>query len=78
MHDFEAYVEGGVRFYAGIFRQGNDANAAHFTADWDDFTSVWANLEAQGLRLLDFEFYDDAGTWTYGGIFCAGSGGGYS
>ncbi|MGH7753203.1 MAG: hypothetical protein ACREN5_10325, partial [Gemmatimonadales bacterium] len=77
MHDFETYVDGGARWWAGIFRPGSGGYGAWFTADWNDFTAKWAEFEKGGLRLVDFEFFDQGGTWTYGGIFRPGTGGHY-
>lgn len=41
MHDFESFVENGVRKYAGIFHEGTGGHAAWFTQDWNDFLKKW-------------------------------------
>jgi hypothetical protein len=74
MHDFETYMVGGSRMYAGIFRAGNDPHSAFITSDWDDFIATWESNNNSGLRMHDYEVYVHNGTTMFAGIYRGGSG----
>jgi murein DD-endopeptidase MepM/ murein hydrolase activator NlpD len=73
LHDFETYVEGGRRLYAGIFKQGTSRPAAWIGKPWDEFLAQWQAFERQGYRLHDFETYTDSGRQLYAGVFVPGT-----
>ncbi len=73
LHDFETYVSGGRRLYAGIFKPGTYRPAAWIGKPWDEFLPQWQEFERQGYRLHDFETYESDGRRLYAGIFVPGT-----
>ena len=60
--DLETYNGGGVRRYAGVFREGNGKHALWVGDDWEGFEEKWKELSADGLRLIDIETWVQDGT----------------
>jgi hypothetical protein len=73
LHDFETYVAGGQRLYAGVFQPGTYTPAAYVGKPWDDFLAQWQAFEKQGYRLHDLETYVAGGQTLYAGIFQPGT-----
>ncbi len=66
---------GDNNLYAGIWREGSDANAAWFTTNWNEFTAKWDEFGNAGLRMHDFETFVVADSVrAYAGIFREGDG----
>ena len=59
--------------FAGVWRAGNDAYYLWIGADWNGFKSKWEALNAQNLRLVDLEIYNQGGQRKYMGVWRAGS-----
>jgi hypothetical protein len=63
----------GQRQYVGVFRAGNDDYALSGDIGWPSFTSTWATLRAQGLRLVDVESFPVGAQREYIGVYRSGS-----
>ena len=57
MHDFETWVEGSKRKYAGVFLPGTGGHALWYNDDWYGFHNKWQELAGKGLRLVDIEVF---------------------
>jgi|GEM_PF-1504211 len=73
--DFEYYKANGQEHYAGVWQSGTGSNVPSRFNTWDDFVAD-GNIKAQqqGLRLIDFEFFNRNGTENYLGIWRSGTG----
>src|SRR5712692_9888762 len=60
-------------YYTGLWRAGADAHAALVGKEWPEFSAAWAKFDQQGLRMIDFETYEEGGKRLYAGLWRAGT-----
>jgi len=63
--DIDVAVVDGQRVYSGVFEPASDPWALYILP-WSDFVAKNAQLQGQGLKLVDIETYDNAGRWFVG------------
>src|SRR5216684_3944487 len=60
-------------YYTGLWRAGADAHAALVGKEWPEFSAAWAKFDQQGLRMIDFETYEEGGKRLYAGLWRSGT-----
>ena len=76
--EFETWVDGGTRMWAGIFRSGADASKLINGQEWDPFKEQWLKITDnedpdQQMQLVDMEIYVDKGKTMFAGAYRTGS-----
>ena len=66
--DVEAYEDGGVRKYIGVWRVGKNNGAFYVYANWNDFDAKADELRSS-QQLADFDQFLDDGQWHYLGVW---------
>ena len=70
---YETYVDGGTRYWAGVWRAGSDAEYYTIDLDLASFNSLATTRHGQGLRLVDIQTYVVNGMRRWGGVWRSGS-----
>jgi hypothetical protein len=77
MVDFETYVEGGERKFAGLFSPGKGGQSWVAGLGFQQFVDLWGTLGKQSppVDMVDFETYVEGGERKFAGLFSPGKGG---
>lgn len=75
--DITTYRDTGsnLRWYIGVFRPGSDGYALVGLPGWDAFTQSWADVSADGQRLVDLEVYKENAVEHFIGVYRRGTDG---
>jgi hypothetical protein len=73
----ETWTEGGVRYWAGIWRGGSGGHLWNVDMDINSFGALFGERHEQGWRLIDIVTYIDQGQRKWGGIWVPGDDGEY-
>lgn len=76
--DVETWVDGGKRFWSGIFRSGADTSKVIPGLPWEQFQEQYTKMaenenDDEKMQLIDMEIYTDKGKNLFGGVFRNGT-----
>ena len=70
IRDFESFMSSdGKQMYVGILEPGNYASVSLFKNNWNDFVKGRKDIESQGNRMIDFEYFMVNGLPMFSGVF---------
>jgi len=62
-----------VNLFAGLYQEASDGYYLWSVPTWESFTTKWAELANEGLRLIDIDTYQNAGYTSFTGVWRQGS-----